>query len=253
MEISKKEIKVYNEMPSQINLIGAGREYVFPPAIDGRATMNYVSFSDIEYAHMRSIVFSSGLLRFDEAEQDEIYKALRLDNWKDTVWFQSTIEDVILNPTLEKMMRIIAIKDLIVLERIRGRVVYYNNTGERDISTKVVRIVNARYKELVANILKSKIELRAFQVENSVSSDVAEIRKENETLKNELEKMNKLLESAMDAISKMQNNGNGNNDENANDVLSNNSVSANETVAKSSGTQNVSSSKSRAKKYSSKQ
>lgn len=187
---NKNDIKVYNEMPTQINLVGQHRSYVFPPAVDGVPSMNLVDFADIEYAHSRGIVFSAGLLVFDESERDEIYKELRINDWKDKVWFEKDIEDLIQNPTAEKMQRVLNITSLILIERIRGKVVSATNRNE-DISNKVVTIVNSRYKEISSGIMKSKLAVKESELAVNTNNDkkVAQLEAELAAMKKLMEQM----------------------------------------------------------------
>lgn len=194
MSIRKKnDIRVYNEMPMQINLAGHHRNYVFPAASNGVPSMNLVDFADIEYAHSRSTVFSNGLLVFDESERDEIYNELRISNWKETVWFEKDIIDVIENPTVESMQRIIDVTNLLIIERIRSKVVHAVNRN-RSISNKVVSIVNARYKELASGIKKSKIVVKPIEVVKSES----DLRVE--TLEKQLKEMTELMAKMTEAM-----------------------------------------------------
>ena len=92
---NKNDIRVYSELPFQINLVGQHREYIFPPCLDGEPTMNFVDWSDIEYAHSRGNLFSVGLLIFSEDEREEIYRELGVRDWQDKVWFDRDIVDAI--------------------------------------------------------------------------------------------------------------------------------------------------------------
>lgn len=184
---NKNDIRVYSELPFQINLVGQHREYVFPACVDNEPSMNFVDWADIEYANSRGNLFSSGLLIFDESEREEIYNELRIKDWKQKVWYEKDIIDAIENPTLDKMQRIIDIKDILTFERIRGKVVYYTN-NDMNISQKVVSIVKARYRELTTGILASKIVIRPADVEQPVTAD------EVEDLKKQLAHMQKLME-----------------------------------------------------------
>lgn len=184
---NKNDIRVYSELPFQINLVGQHRDYIWPACKDNEPTMNFVDWSDIEYAHSRGNLFSSGLLVFDESEREEIYRELRIRDWQNKVWYEKDIVDAIENPTLEKMQRIIDIKDPLTFERIRGKVVNYTNLN-KNISQKVVSIVNARYRELTTGVMNSKITIRPADVEPSVSvEEVAD-------LKRQLAQMQKLME-----------------------------------------------------------
>lgn len=182
----KKDIRVYNECPFQVNLVGQRRDYIFPPCLDGEPTMNFVDFEEIEYAHSRGKVFNIGLLIFAEEDRDGMYGALGVKNWKDKVWFNNVIEDIIMHPTVEKMQRVIDIKDLITFERVRGMMVRFMNE-KRDVSQNVINLINARYRELNAGNSTSKIVIRPADVETTASAG------EVEDLKKQLAEMQELI------------------------------------------------------------
>ena len=184
----KKDIRVYNECPFQVNLVGQRRDYIFPPCLDGEPTMNFVDFEEIEYAHSRGKVFNIGLLIFAEEDREGMYEALGIKNWEDKVWFNNDIEDVIMHPTLEKMQRVIDIKEMITFERVRGMMVRFMNE-KRDVSQNVINLINARYRELNAGNVTSKIVIRPADVEEKVSAD------EVADLKRQLAEMQKLMEA----------------------------------------------------------
>jgi len=174
----KKDIRVYNECPFQVNLVGQRRDYIFPPCLDGEPTMNFVDFEEIEYAHSRGKVFNIGLLIFAEEDREGMYDALGVKNWKNRVWFNNVIEDIIMHPTVDKMQRVIDIKDLITFERVRGMMVRFMNE-KRDVSQNVINLINARYRELNAGVSTSKIVIRPADIETAVSADeVADLKKQ---------------------------------------------------------------------------
>lgn len=192
---SKKEIKVYNEMPSQINLVGQHRTYIFPAAVDGVPSMNMVDFADIEYANSRGIVFAAGLLVFDEDEREEIYNELKMFNWQNTVWHEKDIVDAIENPTVEAMQKVIAITNLITIERFRGKVVHAINKNA-DISNKVVSIVNTRHKEISSGQIKSKLVIKPMDIQPKEDPD-----KKIRELEAQLLEMKKLMEAMAESKS----------------------------------------------------
>lgn len=174
----KKDVRVYNECPFQVNLVGQRRDYIFPPCLDGEPTMNFVDFEEIEYAHSRGKVFNIGLLIFAEEDREGMYAALGIKNWKDKIWYNDDIEDIIMHPSLEKMQRVIDIKDLITFERVRGMMVRFTNE-KRDVSQNVINLINARYRELNAGNVTSKIVIRPADVEEKVSVDeVADLKRQ---------------------------------------------------------------------------
>ena len=194
----KKDIRVYNECPFQVNLIGQRREYIFPPCLDGEPTMNFVDFDEIEYAHSRYNQFSIGLLIFNEEDREGMYQTLGIKDWQNKVWFNSDIEDIIMHPTLDKMQRVIDIKESITLERVRGMMVRFINE-KRDVSQNVINIVNQRYRELSSGNANSKIVIRQADIEQHASADeVAE-------LKRQLAEMQKMMEAMRGANSVIAN------------------------------------------------
>lgn len=175
---NKKDVRVYNECPFSVNLVGQRHELVFPPCLDGEPTMNFVDFEDIEFANARYNEFKIGLLTFAEEEREDIYQSLGIKNWKETVWFNKDIEDTILHPTVDKMQRVIDIRDAITLERVRGMMVRFVNE-KRDVSQNVISIINARYRELSSGMTTSKIVIRQSDVESPVTSDeVADLKRQ---------------------------------------------------------------------------
>lgn len=196
----KKDVRVYNECPFQVNLIGQRRDYIFPPCMDGEPTMNFVDFEEIEFAHSRGKVFTIGLLTFAEEDREGMYQALGIKDWKNTVWTNEDIEDIIMNPSLDKMQRVIDIKDIITFERVRGMMVRFMNE-KRDVSQNVINLVNARYRELNAGNMTSKIVIRPADVEQNVSKDeVADLKRQLA----EMQKMMAALAESKVAIAKTE-------------------------------------------------
>ena len=195
---NKTDIRVYNECPFPVNLVGQRREYIFPACEDGEPTMNFVDFDEIEYAHSRGKLFSIGLLTFNENDREEMYEALGIKDWKNKVWTDEIIKDAIVNPSMEKMQKIIDIKDLITLERVRGKMVSLVNHNE-DVSQNVINIINARYREITSGNQTSKIVIRPTDVEKPVTYDeVDELKKQLAQMKNLLEQMAAVNNTAVD-------------------------------------------------------
>ena len=190
----KKDIRVYNECPFQTNLVGQRRDYIFPPCMDGEPTMNFVDFEEIEYAHSRGKAFSIGLLTFAEEDREGMYEALGIKDWKKTVWTNDDIEDIILHPTVDKMQRVIDIKDLITLERVRGMAVRFTNE-KRDVSQNVINVINQRYREITSGNMTSKIVIRSSDITPNVSAE------EVDALKKQIAEMQKMMEQMAKANS----------------------------------------------------
>lgn len=184
----KKDVRVFNECPFQVNLVGQRNEYIFPPCMDGEPTMNYIDFDEIEYANSRGKVFKTGLLTFAESEQEDIYRELSIKDWATSVWRNADIEDIILHPNLDKIQKVIDIRDVNTFERVRGMMVRFVNEG-RDVPQKVINLVNARYRELSSGVLSSKIVVRATDIAQPVASE------EVNDLRRQIAEMQKMIEA----------------------------------------------------------
>ena len=155
-----------------------------------------MSFTTIELANSKSPVFTTGTLTFNENERNEIFKALGNPEWEDAYWSESDIDDLLTRPTVKKLNRMLLIRDMLTIERIRGRMIYFRNTSLTPPGEKVVELVNARYDENQRGALKSfKV---ATVADTGVSKDSVEaerLQTENAALKKMLEEMNAKIEA----------------------------------------------------------
>ena len=189
----KYNIRVYNESFNGINLVTADKEYFFEGSRGGVPTVNLVPFSGIEYANSRSSVFRTGMLCIDEADREEVFDALGIDNWKDTVWCEYDIADAILHPTAEKMKRILNVRDVLTIGRIRGVMYGYLNDKNFDVSNRVVSIIDGRFDEINSGKMTTGITIMQGEEIDNGNKRVDEVAKQNEELKKQVEKMQEML------------------------------------------------------------
>lgn len=158
-------------------------------------------FSDVEYVNSRSPVFRNGTLQFDPSIRDEIYKALYLDNWKDTVLFDEEIERIIRENDMDSAMKFLDVSDVFTIQRIRGHLVGLINDEETDISRRMIDLINGRYDEINRGIRHSKLDIgkakdrmaqdddpRFFAMADQIKSlqaAIAELLQKNEEQKSE--------------------------------------------------------------------
>ncbi len=194
-------IKVMNFSPSKVCSEGKSRGYLFPPARDDGPSVEYMSFQDIEYADSRSSAFTSGLLRFDDSVEDDVFSELKHFNWREKLWSEEDIDNVILTPTPENQSKIIAVKDILTIERIRGRAVGMINKDNEMITAKIVELINARFAEINAGKINSLLSpfVRKDPPAQVSANELSEMQKENVELKNRLAEMDKMVEQLMTA------------------------------------------------------
>lgn len=140
------------------------------------------------YMNSTCSAFKNGVLRFRPEEQNEIFTAIGIKG--DDVMFIEDIDDAILNPTVENLQRMIDIKDGAQFERIRGRFYRMTNAGE-DLSTKVKRLIDERYKELRAGKRNSELSVVP------ATKPVENVQEELAAAKSQMAEMQKQMQAMM--------------------------------------------------------
>lgn len=187
--MEKKFIDVLNCDDNVVTISSLnGKGYTFEPGSVEEPCVIPIPPEEIMYMNSTGSAFKNGVLRFRPEEQNEIFKAIGIKG--DDVLFIEDIDDAILNPTVENLQRMIDIKDSAQFERIRGRFYRMTNAGE-DLSTKVKRLIDERYKELRAG--KRNSELSVVPATKPVDNVKAEL----ETAKNQLAEMQKQMQAAL--------------------------------------------------------
>ena len=151
-------VKVFNHSISSINLPGQFREYYLEGS-RGVPTVLTMPFSDVEYINSRTPVFRNGRVQFDENERDDIYHALYLDNWKDTVLFDEEIDRIIRENDMDAAARFVKIADVAEIHRVRSHMVALQNDDGAEISNRMIDIINQRYDEINRGVRNSEINL----------------------------------------------------------------------------------------------
>lgn len=144
---------------------------------------------------------------FEENEQDEIFNALNYPNWKETVWTEEEVEDVLLYPTIAKMQRVLAVKDINTIERIRGKMVFLNNTNLRKPIQNVIDVVNGRLFEIQRGRMRTELDLKLKIPEdtvNKMSKENEELKKEKSEMADQMRRMREQLNSITQQLKAQQ-------------------------------------------------
>lgn len=188
MSVKDRElINVLNYNENIVVISTRDNQYSFNPSENDVPTLIPLTFSEIEYVNSNTEAFKSGLLRFPEDIENEMYNELRVLNWED-ILKNSDIRDIILHPTLEGLKKIIDIKSSSAFERVRGIFTRLKNSENENISIRVERIISARYKELINRQTKTSIILSPK--DSTVSTITSE---EVDSLKQQLAQMQELM------------------------------------------------------------
>ena len=184
--MEKKFIDVLNCDDNVVTISSLnGKGYTFEPGSVEEPCVIPIPPEEIMYMNSTCSAFKNGVLRFRPEEQNEIFDAIGVKG--DDVLFVEDIDDAILNPTVENLQRMIDIKDGAQFERIRGRFYRMTNAGE-DLSTKVKRLIDERYKELRAGKRNSELSV----VPATKPTD--KVHEELETAKSQMAEMQKQVQ-----------------------------------------------------------
>ena len=198
-KIDLQNITVLNYNENEVFVDSSKEHYKFNASRDGvTPTMQNIPISELQYICSNTDVIVTGWLTFDEDDKDEIYTALRLPNWRE-ILTNEDISNILTNPTMEGLQRIIDISNLTYFDRVRI-VMFRLLNGGVDISSKVKNVVDRRYEELQKRQRVSSIILNPRIGEKKVSNEqVQELSEQNAKLQEQLDEMKKMMAQFMSA------------------------------------------------------
>lgn len=197
-----KDMKTINLLNYNENVVVVSTKhdsYAIEPAIDSETpTILPLNLEEILYINGNSAAFKSGILRFPEEIEKEIYEDhLRIPNWKDLLTIKE-MEDIILRPTMEKLVRLVGIKDVGTFDRLRGAFTRLKNTTNSDISMRVERIINARSDELRRGIRNTEIVIKPKDTASVIQNEeVDALKEQNIALQRQMNQMQELMEKML--------------------------------------------------------
>ena len=122
------------------------------------------TMSELQQIASSSSVIQVGYLRPAKEDAKYIYETLRIRYWQNILTEEDN-EQMILNPTVEGLTRLINIKDAFYFERVYGIFIGLKNVNA-PIADNVARLIKGRYKELQ----KGKINTDYVVKEKDISS-----------------------------------------------------------------------------------
>jgi hypothetical protein len=197
-----KDMKTINLLNYNENVVVVSTKhdsYAIEPAINSETpTILPLNLEEILYINGNSAAFKSGILRFPEDIEKEMYEDhLRIPNWKDMLTIKE-MEDIILRPTMEKLVKLVGIKDVGIFDRLRGVFTRLKNTTNSDISMRVERIINARSDELRRGIRNTEIVIKPKDTVSVIQNEeVDALKKQNIALQEQMTQMRELMEKML--------------------------------------------------------
>ncbi|RHP47056.1 hypothetical protein [Clostridium sp. AF32-12BH] len=196
-KLDTQNINVLNYNENEVFVDSSKEHYKFNASRDGKTpSVVPMTLNELQYIASNTDVIVTGWLTFDEDVKEEVFKELRIANWKD-ILSNSDIEEILLNPTLDGLQKIVDIENQTYFDRVRIAMFKLNSEGI-DVSNKVVRIVNQRYDELRKRQRHSSIVLTKKDTQNYATPDeVKELSAQNASLQAQIEEMRKMMEQMM--------------------------------------------------------
>jgi len=207
----KENVTVLNYNEHYVFIPTETRTYTLTPAQDDIPSQVTMPFTDIEYVNGQSNAFRTGMLVFKHDNPKEIYEALNIYDYKD-ILSNKDIENILLNPTIEGLQKILDIYEESAFDRVRAVFVGLKNSNGYDLSQRVIRIIDKRSEEMKQKTYKSEIILQAKDAsENSIESEnVSALKLQNESMQKQLIEMQEMMAKLL------SNQTNSNNIENEN-------------------------------------
>ena len=180
--MDRSAIRVINKNQFGVALSTRDRNiYLEGTLVNGVPVEEYFTLAELEFINNRTPVVRDGIIEFDESEREEVYAALKIPRWKETCIFEDEIDDMLINGTIEKMEKIVAIVNPVQIDRIFSHMQRLIKRGQVDISTRVQKVVEERRKEILRGDVNSRLRLRPVgnpsgdpALEKQVSEMVAE-------------------------------------------------------------------------------
>lgn len=182
--INKKEefeVLNYYDYPRYLPSI-EGLGYKINGQVDGDAGFEFITFNDLRTINQKSEAFRNGTLEFTEEYKEELYKELRIDINNNNYFTRRMIEDIILDPNDEKLIKIVNITSKDTMDNFRRILVKLTNDNEYDIGNRVREYIDAREYELEHKITKSTLPIpkskvyKPVEIETAVVEQVADVK-----------------------------------------------------------------------------
>lgn len=201
----KKNITLLNYCSNIVIVSTKDTSYSIPAADGDTPSTLSLSFEEIQYINSNSPAFKDGTLRFEKEIEKEMYEELHITNWED-ILTNDQIEETIMHPTYEKLEKVIKVNSLSIIGRIRGVLIALKNEGTHDISSRVERIIETRYKELLRGQVNTGITITKKDTQSVVSAESiallkeenADIKRQNEDMQKQLHEMKALMEQMVE-------------------------------------------------------
>ena len=104
MTLDKDNILVLSYNENKICVSGANENYIFNPSNGIDPIINVMTLKDLQFINSSTNLFKTGWLTFQDEEKEDIFKELRIRDWK-LILTNENIKDILLNPSIEGLQK----------------------------------------------------------------------------------------------------------------------------------------------------
>ena len=147
MELDKnKQYLVYNYNGSPVAIATRNDSFIISGGTQESPGSLPLTLDEIMQVNNNCNVFKYGLLWFEKEYEDAIYDYLRIKNYKE-ILTDDEIRDILVHPTSEGLKKILSITNDTYFNRVRG--IHIGLKNSTDISSRIDRMIDTRYKEIM--------------------------------------------------------------------------------------------------------
>ena len=195
-------INVCSYMPSTIIASTSVQDYIFEPCMTDNPIILPMSAVEVKEIHSKSAVFADGYLTFEDDVKEDMYNFLKINDWRN-ILNQLEIMQCIISGKRDDISKLINIKSKGYFERVYGVYIALKQSNRYDISMRVAKAIEHRYKELQQGIIKTQIEL-VDNFTNGNSDNDRIIAEKEELLKQSEEKISNLEQKLIELSALME-------------------------------------------------
>lgn len=196
--MNSNKIKIENHNPFNLSIRSNLRDYILSPVgEDGTPTVEYLTLEEIIWVDSNTSAIRTGLITINEDDREEVFKEIKFEDG-DKIITNKDVENILLNPSVDGLSKIIEITDASTFDRVYAVFVGLKEGGSVDISNRVINLMNERYKEFKRGQNVSHIKIERKDTETVISQDRAkELESQNESLKQELSELKDMMKQIL--------------------------------------------------------
>ena len=196
--MNSNKIKIENHNPFNLSIRSNLRDYILSPVSeDGTPTVEYLTLEEIIWVDSNTNAIRTGLITINEDDREEVFREIKFEDG-DKIITNKDVENILLNPSVDGLSKIIEITDASTFDRVYAVFVGLKEGGSVDISNRVINLMNERYKEFKRGQNVSHIKIERKDTETVISQDRAkELESQNESLKQELSELKDMMKQIL--------------------------------------------------------